>query len=199
MLFVPKWRPPICLYSTRSGPRSAAAHSAAQCRTSASRSPICPATGPRIVKLSGSHSCPAANRASSLPESHFFRAAACTSTGRVQLPECPPGWCCALGTSVAGHVDKIRNRSRPRRPGADGGARARCWLADGDLLGEPVRGSAGSVFLDRQRLQARIAARGVVDEPDGRHVRLDDVDLLQRGDDQQLQAELSEQLEREPC
>ena len=38
----------------------------------------------------------------------------------------------------------------------------------------------------------------VVDEADRRHVRLDHVDLLQRGDDQQLQAEPGEQLEREP-
>src|SRR5580704_9160006 len=57
---------------------------------------------------------------------------------------------------------------------------------------------AGVVLLDRQRLQPGVAARRVVHEADRGNVWLDDVDFLQRGDDQQLQAEPGEQLERKP-
>ena len=54
------------------------------------------------------------------------------------------------------------------------------------------------VLLDGQVLQPRAVARRVVDEANRRDVRLDDVDLLQRRDDQQLQAEPAEQVERKP-
>ena len=116
---------------------------------------------------SGAQSWPAANRASSAPESHFFLIEARTSAGRVHEP----------GMSAPGRGDEV---------------------ADLDLLGDLVRGPARPVLLDRQRLQPRVVAVRVVDEADRGHVRLDDVDLLQRGDDQQLQAEPAEQLQREP-
>ena len=51
-------------------------------------------------------------------------------------------------------------------------------------------------LLDGQRLQPGVAAGRVVDEPDRPHVGLDHVHLLQRGDDQQLQAEPGEQFQR---
>ena len=168
MLFAPKCRPPTCLYSTRSGPpAAAAAQSAAHWRTSASWSPISRADGPRMGTPSGSHSWPAANRASSTPESHFFLIEARTSAGRVHNP----------GMSAPGRRDEV---------------------ADLDLLGDLVRGPAGLVLVDRERLQPRVVALRVVHEAHRGHVRLDDVDLLQRGDDQQLQAEPAEQLQREP-
>src|SRR5260370_15502212 len=110
MLFTPKCRPPTCLYSTRSGPRAACAHSAAHWRTSARRSPICLADGPRIGTLNGSQSCPAANRVRSAPESHFFLAAARTSAGQVHSPvrlRTP-------ATSAAGDGDKVGERGRTR-------------------------------------------------------------------------------------
>jgi hypothetical protein len=67
-------------------------------------------------------------------------------------------------------------------------------VADLDL----VRGPAGLVLLDRHRLQPRVVALRVVDIAHRGHVRLDDVDLLQGGDDQQLEAEPAEQVQREP-
>jgi hypothetical protein len=66
------------------------------------------------------------------------------------------------------------------------------------VLGEQVLGSPGLVLLDGQRLQPGIVSLGVVHEPHGRDVRLDDGDLLHGRHDQQLQAEPTEQLEREP-
>jgi len=71
-------------------------------------------------------------------------------------------------------------------------------VADLDLLGDLVRGPPGLVLVDGERLQPRVVALRVVHEPHRGHVRLDDVDLLQWGDDQQLQAEPAEQLQREP-
>jgi hypothetical protein len=71
-------------------------------------------------------------------------------------------------------------------------------VADLDLLSDLVRGPPGLVLVDGERLQPRIVAVRVVDEAHRGHVRLDDVDLLQRGDDEQLQAEPAEQLQREP-
>ncbi len=51
----------------------------------------------------------------------------------------------------------------------------------------------GAVVFDRQVAQLRRAAVLVVHEADAGHEGLDDVDLLQRRDDQQLQVELLEQ------
>ena len=70
--------------------------------------------------------------------------------------------------------------------------------ADSALAARAWSRAPGPVLLDGERLQPREHARGVVHEADGGDVRLDDVDLLQRGHDQQLQAELAEQLQREP-
>src|SRR5487761_580586 len=64
--------------------------------------------------------------------------------------------------------------------------------------GEHVRLPPGAVLLDRKGLEPGRTAHWVVDEPDRIDVRLDDVDLLQRRHDQQLEAEPFEQLEGEP-
>src|SRR5262245_32110862 len=56
----------------------------------------------------------------------------------------------------------------------------------------------GAVFLDGEVAQTGAAALLVVHEADGRHVGLDDVDLLERCYDQELQAHLLEQVEAEP-
>jgi hypothetical protein len=66
------------------------------------------------------------------------------------------------------------------------------------LLAKRVRKAAGLIFLYREGLQPRIVAARVVYETHRGHVRLDDVNFLQRGDDQQLQAEPAEQLQGEP-
>ncbi len=159
-------RPPIFLYSTRSGPRPARSHSAAQSWTSARRSPISPGPGPRSGTSSGAHAAPARKAR---------RAARATSGARPRAR--PPG-----GSTAC-------SRPRPWPPQATAAA-----AGDAEGAGDPLR----LVLLDRQRPQPGVAGRRVVDETDRGHVRLDDVDLLQRGDDQQLQAEPLEQLEREP-
>src|SRR5215471_20727253 len=152
MLFAPKCRPPTGLYSTRSGPRAASAHSAAHWRTSARCSPICRADGPRIGRPRGSQSSPVANRRSRAPESHLLRTAARTSAGLVQVAGPPagvPGRARTAGTSVPARGDEV---------------------ADHDLLGELVRGPPGLVFLDRQRLQPRVVAPRVVHEAHRKHI-----------------------------
>src|SRR5262245_2249473 len=158
-MLVPMCRPPTFLYSTRSGPRPAYRHSAAQSCTSPSRSPISAGPGPRTGTGSGAHSRPAAKAASR--SGHFFRTVSRTSPGRVHR------------AATSGH----------RR---------------GDLLAEGMRDPPGVVLLDGERLQPGVLARRVVDAADRRHVGLDYVDLLERGDDQQLQPEPPEQLKREP-
>ena len=65
-------------------------------------------------------------------------------------------------------------------------------------MSDQVRETACLVLMDRERLETRIIALRVVHEPHRGHIRLYDVDFLQRGDDQQLEAEPAEQLECEP-
>ena len=101
---------------------------------------------PRIGIPSGSQSWPTANRASSAPESHFFRTAARTSARRVHRPgpsASGPSRARAAGTSAPGRGDEV---------------------ADLDLLSDLVRGPPGLVLVDGERLQPRIVAVRVVDE-----------------------------------
>ena len=84
-----------------------------------------------------------------------------------------------------------------RRPTAVGPwRRCRAGVVQPRLIEVGCAVPAGPVLLDRHRLQPRERSGRVVDEADRLHVGLDDVDLLQRRDDEQLQAELGEQLER---
>ena len=162
---MPTRRPPTCLYSTRSGPRPARSHSAAQAWTSARRSPISAGPGPRSGTSSGAHVLPG-------------------QEGREQSGPLP-----AHGFAHVGGAGPRLGRGGPSHlrppPPATGAPRVRA-------------SRSGLVLLDRQRPQPGVPGRRVVDEADRGHVGLDHVDLLQRRDDQQLQAEPLEQLEREP-
>src|SRR5262245_61529332 len=66
-----------------------------------------------------------------------------------------------------------------------------------DMLSPGAAKSLSAVFLDGEVAQPRAASFLVVHEADGGDVGLDDVDLLQRRDNQELQAHLLEQLEAE--
>src|SRR2546429_8818664 len=77
--------------------------------------------------------------------------------------------------------------------------RVQSWVTSGGfLLADQVGQAPGVILLDRQGLQPGEVALRVVHKADRRHIRLDNVDLLQRGDNQQLQAEPGGQLERGP-
>ena len=172
-------RPPTCLYSSRSSAaRPHCSHRAAQACTSPNRSASSPGGRAHASGCpSGSQSWPAGERAEQHPGLPRLRSSADVG-GR------GPGSRARRG---GGHAQLPAADAAGRRP-ADRGI---CWAS-------MCASSPGPVLLDGERLQPRVVVLRVVDEPHRGHVRLDHVDLLQRGDDQQLQAEPAEQLKREP-
>src|SRR2546429_1609973 len=104
-----------------------------------------------------------------------------------------------LFRSSANAVSKVPDCHFWPRHARTSAGRVQSWVTSGGfLLADQVGQAPGVILLDRQGLQPGKVALRVVHEADRRHIRLDNVDLLQRGDNQQLQAELVEQLEREP-
>src|SRR5258708_5852580 len=201
----PITRPPTWPRSTRSA-GLARSQVLTQCATSVNRSAISPAAGPRSGRPIAANGSPAASAARNCPDSQRLRSTATTSGGVVQARDAAArtGGACTEPDRPGGGTEPDRpgGGTEPDRPGGGPGP-SRLTIGRGrlgrlDRSGERVGDLASPVLLDGERLQPGAVVAWVVDKADSRDVRLDHVDLLQRSDDEQLQAEPVEELEREP-